>query len=313
MPTGITEARFPYLARLTVTGRRELASLVSTRVKPAQHLLRRGDDAGGVYLVTGGSLRVFYVSADGHEATLYRVEPGGACVLSLTATFSDEPYPAWVDAGPAGAGFVRVPSAVFHRLVDGEPAFRQFAFASLSGRVLDLMRTLEELGSKRVEQRLARYLLRQEAPDGVVRITQSGIASELGTAREVVFRTLRALSQRRLLRTSRARIQILDRAGLAHAANLEQGSPPQWCLDDVVGDKLDWQAWPRESCWRTSRGSEGCPSAFRAVHVLFWQWLPKTQPRGTGGRNDRLFFRNEVTITGSVPSSGGNWSHRIRE
>jgi CRP/FNR family transcriptional regulator, anaerobic regulatory protein len=215
----ITETHFPFLARLTAAGRRELATLTPTRVKPAQHLLRRGDDAGGVYLVTAGSLRVFYVSADGHEATLYRVESGGACVLSLTATFSHEPYPAWVNAGPGGADFVRVPSAIFHRLVDGETAFRQFAFASLSGRVLDLMRTLEELGSARVEQRVARYLLRQDVVDGFVRTTQSGIASELGTAREVVFRALRSLVERRLVQTGRMRVRIVDRRGLEVVAD----------------------------------------------------------------------------------------------
>jgi CRP/FNR family transcriptional regulator len=217
----MTAADFPFVARLTAAGRRELADLAPTRVRAAQHLLERGDDAGGVYLVTSGSLRVFYVSADGREATLYRVEPGGACVLSLTATFSDEPYPAWVDAGPDGAAFVRVPSALFHRLVDEDPAFRQFAFSSLSGRIVDLMRTLEELGSERIEQRVARYLLRQDSGDGLVRATQIGIASELGTAREVVFRVLRALSDRRLLQTGRARIQILDRAGLVRVARLD--------------------------------------------------------------------------------------------
>ena len=137
MRAGITEAHFPFLARLTAAARRELATLAPTRAKPVQHLLRRGDAAGGVYLVTGGSLRVFYVTGDGREATLYRVEPGGACVLSLTATFNDEPYPAWVDAGRAGADFVRVPNATFYRLLDGEMAFRQFAFASMSGRVFD--------------------------------------------------------------------------------------------------------------------------------------------------------------------------------
>ena len=215
---GITETRFPFVERLTASGRRELATLVPTRVKPAQHLLTRGDDAGGVYLVTAGSLRVFYLSTDGHEATLYRVVSGGACVLSLTATFSNEPYPAWVDAGPAGADFVCVPSPVFHRLVDGETAFRQFAFASLSGRVLDLMRTLEELGSKRIEQRVARYLLRQDVVDGFIRTTQSGIASELGTAREVVFRALRSLGERRFVQTGRMRVRILDRRGLEAVA-----------------------------------------------------------------------------------------------
>jgi CRP/FNR family transcriptional regulator len=219
IPAGIAEAHFPFVAQLTPAARRELAALAATRVKPAQHLLRRGDDAGGVYLVTAGSLRVFYISADGHEATLYRVEPGGACILSLAATFGDEPYPAWVDSGRAGADFVRLPGALFHRLVDGEIAFRQFAFVSLSGRILDLMRTLQELGSERIEQRVARYLLGQHAVDGCVRITQSAIASELGTAREVVFRALRSLVARRLVQTGRMRVRIVDRRGLAAVAN----------------------------------------------------------------------------------------------
>jgi CRP/FNR family transcriptional regulator, anaerobic regulatory protein len=217
--TGITETQFPFVARLTATARRELATLVATQVKPAQHLLQRGEAAGGVYLVTRGSLRVFYITAEGREATLYRVEPGGACVLSLTATLNDEPYPAWVDAGSAGADFVRIPNAIVHQLMEVDGAFRQFAFAALSSRVLDLMRRLEELGSQRVEQRVARFLLRQQNTDGSVRVTQSGIASDLGTAREVVFRALRSLVDRQLVQTGRMRVRIVDRRGLTAVAN----------------------------------------------------------------------------------------------
>lgn len=220
MGAGLTAAQFPFLARLTDAAHRELGTLAAAQAAPATHLLRRGDVAGGAYLVTAGSLRVFYISDEGREATLYRVEPGGTCVLSVMATVNDEPYPAWVDAGLTGASFVRVPNAMFHGLVDRDAAFRRFAFASLSGRVLDLMRTLEELGSARIEQRVARYLLAQRASDNCVRVTQSGIASELGTAREVVFRALRSLEQRRLVETGRRRVQILDRRGLEGLADL---------------------------------------------------------------------------------------------
>jgi CRP/FNR family transcriptional regulator len=218
MRSGLRDTHFPFIARLTAAAGHELHALRATHATPRQHLLQRGDDAGGVYLVTAGVLRVFYVSADGREATLYSVESGGACILSLTATFRNEPFPAWVDSGPAGADFIRIPTVLFHRLVDDDAAFRQFAFTSLSGRVLELMRTLEELGSERIEQRVALFLLRQTAVDGCVRTTQGGIASELGTAREVVFRALRALSDRRVVRTGRARVQILDRVGLTRAA-----------------------------------------------------------------------------------------------
>jgi CRP/FNR family transcriptional regulator len=170
-------------------------------------------------LVVTGALRVYYVSAKGKEATLYQVEPGGTCILALTAAFNDEPYPAWVQAGREGATFVRIPNRVFRDFFDRHRAFREFVFSVLSSRILELMRALEEQGSASLEQRLARYLLRRANADGAVRMSQSGIAAELGTAREVVFRALRALSQRGLIRTSRMQVSIRDAVRLTRLAD----------------------------------------------------------------------------------------------
>jgi CRP/FNR family transcriptional regulator len=218
MRPALTEARFPFLAGLSQGGRRELEALVAKPVGSRRGVLRRGDQADGAYLVVGGALRVFYVSTAGREATLYHVEAGGTCILALASTVAGEPYPAWVQAGPAGAAIVRVPSAVFHRLFDREAAFRQFVLHALSARIFELMCGLEELGSAMVERRVARFLLKARQPDGNVSATQIGIASELGTAREVVYRALRALSARRLIETGRMRIRIVDERGLTAAA-----------------------------------------------------------------------------------------------
>jgi CRP/FNR family transcriptional regulator len=220
MKSALTAAHFPFLGGLSQGGRRELDALVAKRVGASRAVLRRGERADGAYLVIGGALRVFYVSAAGREATLYHVEAGGTCVLALTSTFAGEPYPAWVQAGPSGAELVRVPSAVFQRLFDEEAAFREFVLRALSTRIFDLMCTLEELGSIAVERRVARFLLKARQPDGDVRTSQIGIASELGTAREVVQRALRSLSARRLIETGRMRIRIVDEPGLTAAAEL---------------------------------------------------------------------------------------------
>ncbi|MBK7537148.1 MAG: Crp/Fnr family transcriptional regulator [Myxococcales bacterium] len=148
------------------------------------------------------------------------MEPGGTCILALTSTFNREPYPAWVDAGPQGAGFARLPAPAFRKMFDAEPEFRGFLFGVLSGRVFELMRTLEEAGTAQMEERVARYLTRNADADGVVRASQAGIAAELGTAREVVFRALRALTARGLVRTGRLRIQVLSLPRLRRAAKL---------------------------------------------------------------------------------------------
>jgi CRP/FNR family transcriptional regulator len=227
MSPALAEARFPFLARLSKSGRRELDAIVARRIGSRRSVLRRGDSADGAYLVVGGALRVYYVSAAGREATLYHVEAGGTCVLALASTFAGEPYPAWVQAGPSGAEVVRVPSAVFHRLFDQEGGFREFVLRALSARIFELMCTLEETGSVAVERRVARYLLRRRQPDGCVRASQIGIASELGTAREVVYRALRALSSKGLIETARMRIRILNERGLAalDADPAELGDP----------------------------------------------------------------------------------------
>lgn len=217
--TSPLRSAFPFVAQLSADGRSDLGALTPARVSAPETLLRRGDRATGAILVTQGSLRVYYVTDQGREATLYRVEAGGTCVLALSATINDASFPAWADAGPRGATFVRVPPAQFHHLIEREPAFRQFVLSTLGGRIFDLMATLEEVGSVQLEQRMARHLLRWQDAAGVVTATQSAMAADLGTAREVVSRTLRGLERRRLVTTGRARVTIQDHPALERLAD----------------------------------------------------------------------------------------------
>jgi len=205
---------FPFIALLGEAGRCALAALPTRRAAAATQLLQRGDAVDGMFLVSQGVLRVYHISAEGREVTLYRVEPGQTCILALTAAYRREPYPAWVESGPAGARFVVVPHAQLHALLAAEEALRAFVFEALSGRVFELMARLAEASVERVEARLVALLLRRADAAGTVVMTQAQLAAELGTAREVVFRALRELAQARLVRTGRGHVQVLERARL---------------------------------------------------------------------------------------------------
>lgn len=212
------EERFPFVAQISEDARAALRQLAVSEAKAKQPLLEPGAVVSGAYLLVGGAIRVYYVAASGREGTLYHVEPGGTCILALTATFRDERYPAWAEAGRDGAQFVCVERAQFRALFDRETAFREFVFGALSGRVFSLMCQLEDLASASVEQRVAQFLLRNADQDGVVSITQTALASELGTAREVVYRALASLSDRAMIRTGRMRIALIDRAAVERVA-----------------------------------------------------------------------------------------------
>jgi CRP/FNR family transcriptional regulator len=210
---------FPFFDGLSTRGRDEFGALRPLRAEPQQQLIRRGDHTNGAYLVLKGALRVYYVTDEGREATLYRVEPGGACILALSSTLLDQPYPAWVEAGAAGGTVARVTSAAFHRLMAAEPAFRTFVLNAMSSRIFELMRALEEVTTSTMIRRVAAYLVRNAENDGVVTITQTRLAVELGTAREVVSRALRALAAQGLISSQRGRIRVIDSRRLSRRAS----------------------------------------------------------------------------------------------
>ncbi|WP_437521538.1 Crp/Fnr family transcriptional regulator [Sorangium sp. So ce726] len=209
---------FPFIAALSDRGRAELGALPATHVAAHEQLLRRGDTAAGAYLILQGALRVYYVTDDGREATLYRVEAGETCVLAMSSALRAHPYPAWVQAAGVGATFTRVLNPAFQRLMDAEPAFRDFVLSSMTERIFELMATLERLATSTMIQRVSAYLVRHADAAGEVAATQIGIASELGTAREVIFRALRTLAARGLITTARGRVRIVDARALADVA-----------------------------------------------------------------------------------------------
>ncbi len=208
----------PFFDALSARGHSEFGALRSTSAKPRQQLLRRGTSAGGAYLVLKGALRVYYVTDEGREATLYHVQPGSACVLALSSTLLEQPFPAWAEAGPDGATFARVAGPMLHRFMDQEPAFREFVLHVMSSRIFELMCTLEEVATSTLVTRAAAYLVRSADENGNVLVTQAALAAELGTAREVVFRALSTLTKRGLIATRRGRVKLLDPRELARTA-----------------------------------------------------------------------------------------------
>jgi CRP/FNR family transcriptional regulator len=208
-------ALFPSLADLTAEGRRLFETTVSRIARPAgTPLIARGDLVTGAYLVESGALRVYYVSAEGREGTLYWVEPGQSCILALNALFSRLAYPAWVEA-EGDTSVTIVPGDVYRRLFATEPAVQAFTFEVLSGRLFELMALIEETASQGLEARLAAFLVRRAKGGTDVAVTQEQIARHLATSREVVSRLVRGLVARRLVATTPRRVTLLDPTALA--------------------------------------------------------------------------------------------------
>jgi CRP/FNR family transcriptional regulator, anaerobic regulatory protein len=145
---------------------------------------------------------------------LYRVGPGDTCVMTTACLVEGSLYRAWGYAEGEVEALV-LPPAVFQTLLAEDPAFRAMAFGVFSRRLGELVLVIDELLLHRVDLRLAEWLAAR-AP--VVEATHQVVASELGTAREVVSRILKEFERRGWIELGRGAIQVQEPAALRRFA-----------------------------------------------------------------------------------------------
>lgn len=222
-PNAQIASAVPFLGDISVTAAHKfLAGATQSEYAPHADILRPGDEVGGVYFVSSGTIRVYYVGPDGREGTLYWIERGESCILALNCLFTELKYPAWACASDAGANVISISGAAFRDLFSNEACVQRFVFDQLSERVFSLLTLLEQAMRLPLEERLVLLLLSHADEAGVVSMTQETIASHLGTIREVVSRLLRNLASQGLISSAPKRITLIDRPRLERLCSGER-------------------------------------------------------------------------------------------
>jgi CRP/FNR family transcriptional regulator, anaerobic regulatory protein len=206
--------RLEPFARLSTAGKAVLAQgLTISSAARASTILHKGQPVSGAYFVIDGRLRVFTIAPNGAEATLYFIDPGETCVLSLNCLFNDLLYPAWVQTETKATVAV-IPGAVYRRLFESEAIVQNLTVQAMSTLVYRLMGELERVHAGNHRQRLVQFILMHASGDGVVRMTQQQIAQHQGTTREVIARLIKEFVDKGFVRTQRGSLTVLDLFGL---------------------------------------------------------------------------------------------------
>lgn len=168
-------------------------------------------------LLLDGTVRVQQVSEAGREIVLYRVSAGESCALTTACLLGYEDYQAEaISETPVRA--VAIPRAAFDDLIATSLEFRRFVFTAFSRRVTDLFRVIDEVAFQRLDIRLAQKLVDLAGPGDAVTVTHQQLATELGSAREVVSRLVGEFHRRGLIQSSRGHLAIRDRQALEQLA-----------------------------------------------------------------------------------------------
>lgn len=206
--------RFTGLGRLPEAIRADLikgSRIVS--VPAGTQVFQPGQSADNLLLLLDGTVRVQQKSETGREVLLYRVHAGESCVLTTACMLAFENYSA-DGIAETDVTAVAIPRATFDDLVTRSPVFREFVFTAYSRRITDLFTLIDDIVFQRMDVRLASRLLELVDDSGTVHATHAALASELGTAREVISRTLADFHRRGWVEQSRGEVRLTDRAGL---------------------------------------------------------------------------------------------------
>jgi CRP/FNR family transcriptional regulator len=170
-----------------------------------------GDESRAFLIVTSGTVRVEQTNAAGRTVVLYRVKAGDSCVLTTTCLLSERPY--------SGFGYcegevraIAIAPKTFRRLLQTDDVFQNLVFQGFAARVGELTDVIDDLLEHRTDLRLARWLA--DRADDPIEMKQSEIAQELGTAREVVSRTLKTFEDYGWITIGRGRVSVLDQGAL---------------------------------------------------------------------------------------------------
>jgi CRP/FNR family transcriptional regulator len=208
----------PYFAELGPEQLSHLRSLLATReFEKGEVVMLEGEPCRGLYFVRSGRVRVFKASADGREQVLRIVETGDT--FNEVPNFDGGPNPASADAiEPSTIYLLR--RAHLLQIARQNPTVAMSLLKLFAGRLRHLTGLVEDLSFKHVTSRLAKILLEYAAEPGEEdgdaalrrRLTQQEMAAMIGTAREMVGRSLKTLEAQGALTIDRHRITIKDRS-----------------------------------------------------------------------------------------------------
>lgn len=199
---------FPFVNELGDKEDQFFNMLYHKKLGPDMVLLDEDKSCSGVVLVLSGTIRIYKLSEDGKEITLFRIGRGETCVLTIACIMGtgDIPFPV-AAATEQASEIVLIPVETFKKCFYEIPAIQKFFFTSMSAKFYSLLGLVENITFKRTSDRLTDFLITKTAGGAYpLYATHENIASEIGTAREVVSRLLKEMEGKGQVSLSRGKI-----------------------------------------------------------------------------------------------------------
>jgi CRP/FNR family transcriptional regulator, anaerobic regulatory protein len=162
-------------------------------------------------LVLQGAIKVSRIDETGKEITLYRIESGETCFLTVTASLANnfgniDGLRAIVEAPTKMISITDEQIRIWH---EKYKTWRIFVAQMYNSRLVQFFSLVDALAFKSVETRMIEKLKSLSELNNPITVTHSDLASQLGTAREVVSRLLKRLEQDGKVKLGNKKIEVI--------------------------------------------------------------------------------------------------------
>ena len=203
---------FPVWDKLTPAQQSKLREVSHPLKVRAGEVVHNGSmDCLGLLLIRSGQLRVYTLSAEGREITLYRLFDHDICLFSASCVMPSVQFEVVVEAEKECDLWV-IPSCLFKNFMEDSAAVANYANQLISSRFSEVMWLMEQIMWRSFDKRLAAFLLEESSLEETteLKLTHEKIANHMGTAREVVTRMLRYFQNEGLVKLTRGTVELTD-------------------------------------------------------------------------------------------------------
>ena len=183
---------------------------IEKEIPKETELLREGQYIKVIPLVFSGLIRVFTRHED-KELLLYYIKPNESCIMSFSAGINNQPSKIYAET-EEDSHLLLIPVDKLIRWTKQFPDFNSLFFLQYNLRYSDLLDTINSLLFDKLDKRVYDYLKEKVAvtQHNPLKISHRQIASELGTAREVISRIVKKLELEGKVKQCPTTIEVLD-------------------------------------------------------------------------------------------------------
>ena len=203
---------FPIWDKMTPDQQNRLLGVSHPMSAKAGTVIHNGQmDCLGLLLIRSGQLRVYTLSSEGREVTLYRLFDHDICLFSASCVMPNVQFEVVIEA-EKDCEMWGIPSCLFKNLMEESVVVANYANQLISSRFSEVMWLMEQIMWNSFDKRLAAFLLEESGLEETtsLKITHEKIANHLGTAREVVTRMRRYFQGEGMVKLTRGTVELTD-------------------------------------------------------------------------------------------------------